>query len=121
MIGNNSSCLERTRDLEDAIDNFQGAITHYLVELARRPLTEVESEQLPVLLHTVNDLERVGGHAENIVELAENHLDHAKHVLKIEKRLNGFFGDETGIGPKACWRRSWGIIRGSFLRSDNEP
>lgn len=78
LTGSNSSCLERARDLEDAIDNFQGAITHYLVELARRPLSEVESEQLPVLLHTINDLERVGDHAENIVELAER-----KQIQKI--------------------------------------
>ncbi len=76
LIGNNGACLERTRELEDAIDNFQGAITHYLVELARRSLTEVESEQLPVLLHTINDLERVGDHAENIVELAERKMIH---------------------------------------------
>ncbi|MGQ9603559.1 MAG: Na/Pi symporter [bacterium] len=138
LIGNNSSCLERTRDLEDAIDNFQGAITHYLVELARRPLTEVESEQLPVLLHTINDLERVGDHAENIVELAErkmiqkirigedtvrhinliadevdvmashmvaalagNDLDQAKHVLKLEERLNRLYLEmKQGFGQR---------------------
>lgn len=101
MIGNNSSCLERIRDLEDAIDNFQGAITHYLVELARRPLTEVESEKLPVLLHTTNDLERVGDRAESIVEPAENHLDHAKHVLKLEERLNGLYLEmKQGFGQR---------------------
>lgn len=65
------SSFKRVHLLEDGIDNLQREITHYLVELAERNLTETESEQLPVLLHTVNDLERIGDHAENIVELAE--------------------------------------------------
>jgi phosphate:Na+ symporter len=57
--------------LEEGLDNLQREITHYLVELAGRSLTKVQSEQLPVLLHTINDIERVGDHAENILELAE--------------------------------------------------
>ena len=63
--------FKKVHHLEDGIDNLQREITHYLVELAERNLTEVESEQLPVLLHTVNDIERIGDHAENIAELAE--------------------------------------------------
>jgi phosphate:Na+ symporter len=63
--------LKKVHVLEEGIDNLQREITHYLVELAKRSLTEIESEQLPVLLHTVNDIERVGDHAENIVEIAE--------------------------------------------------
>jgi phosphate:Na+ symporter len=63
--------LKRVHMLEEGIDNLQREITHYLVELAKRSLTEVESEQLPVLLHTINDIERIGDHAENIVEIAE--------------------------------------------------
>lgn len=57
--------------LEEGLDHLQREITHYLVELARRSLTTVQSEQLPVLLHTINDIERIGDHAENILELAE--------------------------------------------------
>jgi len=68
--GDNAS-FRRIHALEQGIDNLQREITHYLVELAKRSLTEVESEQLPVLLHTVNDIEKIGDHAENIVELAE--------------------------------------------------
>lgn len=65
------TCFKRVHVFEQGIDNLQREITHYLVELAKRSLTEVESEQLPVLLHTVNDVEKIGDHAENIVELAE--------------------------------------------------
>jgi len=68
--GDNAS-FRRIHVLEQGIDSLQREITHYLVELAKRSLTELESEQLPVLLHTVNDIEKIGDHAENIVELAE--------------------------------------------------
>jgi len=56
---------------EESLDSFQHDITQYLVELSQRTLEEVESEKLPVLLHSVNDLERIGDHAENLMELAE--------------------------------------------------
>lgn len=56
---------------EEALDRFQHDITQYLVDLSQRNLGKEQSEKLPVLLHSVNDLERVGDHAENLMELAE--------------------------------------------------
>ena len=66
-----ASYLKTVPVLEEGLDHLQREITHYMVEIARRSLTAVQSEQLPVLLHTINDLERIGDHAENILELAE--------------------------------------------------
>ena len=67
--------LEMTRKTEDAIDRFQYEITLYLTSLSRRELSEELSGKLPVLLHTVNDLERVGDHAVNIAEVAERKIE----------------------------------------------
>jgi phosphate:Na+ symporter len=66
-----TSYLKTVPVLEEGLDNLQREITHYLVEIAGRSLSDVQSEQLPVLLHTINDIERIGDHAENILELAE--------------------------------------------------
>ncbi len=65
---------------EEALDRFQHDITQYLVELSQKNLGRVESEKLPVLLHSVNDLERVGDHAENLMELAERKKEQRLHI-----------------------------------------
>ncbi|GAA0341370.1 Na/Pi cotransporter family protein [Bacillus carboniphilus] len=57
--------------LEDAINNLDKKITEYLVELARRSLSGAESERHTLLMDTVRDIERVGDHFENIVELVD--------------------------------------------------
>jgi phosphate:Na+ symporter len=62
--------LYKAREGENATDEFQTAITSYLVALSREQLSDEVAIELPVLLHTVNDLERIGDHAVNIVELA---------------------------------------------------
>ncbi len=67
--------LARVRKTEEAIDNFQFEITTYLAELSTRKLSEGIAAEVPVLLHAVNDLERVGDHAVNIVELAERKME----------------------------------------------
>jgi len=66
--------LVKAREGENVTDEFQTAITSYLVALSREQLSEEVSNELPVLLHTVNDLERIGDHAVNIVELAERKI-----------------------------------------------
>ena len=75
IVNNNRADLESTRQIEDFIDSFQLQITSYLSALSRRHLSDEVSIELPVLLHTVNDIERVGDHAVNIVEIAERKIE----------------------------------------------
>ncbi|MDY6913081.1 MAG: Na/Pi cotransporter family protein [Planctomycetota bacterium] len=60
---------------ESAVDDFQTEITGYLVELSQRSLSPEMANELPVLLHTVNDLERVADHAVNIAETASRKIE----------------------------------------------
>jgi len=60
---------------EESVDRFQKQITEYLVEISRRNLEPEDAEAFPVLLHTVNDIERISDHAENIAELAERRIE----------------------------------------------
>lgn len=57
--------------LEDAINNLDRKITDYLVDLATSSLSAHESEEHSMLIDTVRDIERIGDHFENIIELVE--------------------------------------------------
>jgi phosphate:Na+ symporter len=67
--------LELARKAEDVTDTFQYEITSYLAELSTKEISEELSVELPVFLHTINDLERVGDHAVNITEIAERKIN----------------------------------------------
>jgi len=75
LIENNRRKLDMARTTEDVTDTLQYEITSYLAALSTKELSDEMSAQLPVLLHTINDLERVGDHAVNIVEIAERKIE----------------------------------------------
>lgn len=61
--------------LEEAINNLDRKITDYLVTLSSRSLSNQESERHAILVDTVRDIERIGDHMENIVELISYQLN----------------------------------------------
>ncbi|MBW2559138.1 MAG: Na/Pi cotransporter family protein [Deltaproteobacteria bacterium] len=56
---------------EESVDEMQRNITEYLVEITRQELTEKQRRLVPSILHSVNDIEKVGDYCEGIVKLAQ--------------------------------------------------
>ncbi len=99
FIENDLTEIKKVGELEQVVDNLQSEITQYLVDLSRRTLSDEESERLPVLIHSVNDVERIGDHAENITELSER---------KIEQKLP--FSDEGIKELTLMWNELNGMM-----------
>lgn len=78
--------------LEDAINNLDRKITDYLVLISRSEMSTTESEEHSMLMDTVRDIERIGDHFENVVELVGYQLTNkVKLTDSAKKDLNDMF------------------------------
>ncbi|ELK45464.1 UNVERIFIED_CONTAM: Na/Pi cotransporter family protein [Halobacillus marinus] len=57
--------------IEEALNNLDRKITDYLVDLSQASLTDEESKKHSTLMDSVRDIERMGDHFENIIELID--------------------------------------------------
>lgn len=60
---------------EIVINRLERDIIEYLVALSNAPLTDEEHNKINMLMNIANDLERIGDHSENIVELSQITVD----------------------------------------------
>ena len=58
-------------DVEENIDFLSHAITDYLVKINQTTLPIEDLKSIGALFHVVNDIERIGDHAENIADAAK--------------------------------------------------
>ncbi|MFH2144894.1 MAG: Na/Pi cotransporter family protein [Candidatus Omnitrophota bacterium] len=74
FLKGDSKVLEMISKKEVVLDNLQEAIADYLMELMQRELSPDIAKKIPALLHSINDIERIGDHSENLLELAERSI-----------------------------------------------
>ncbi|MGD6815452.1 Na/Pi cotransporter family protein [Metabacillus sp. 84] len=74
LTGSQQKHAQRALQIEEAINNLDRKITDYLILVSRNELNEDETSEHSVLIDTVRDLERVGDHFENIIELVDYKL-----------------------------------------------
>ncbi|QTD41685.1 Na/Pi cotransporter family protein [Sporosarcina sp. Te-1] len=67
----NKKHAETAYQIEDAINNLDRKITDYLVDISAVNISPVESARHVMLMDTVRDIERIGDHFENIIELID--------------------------------------------------
>ncbi len=56
--------------LENRIDHFEDKIGSYVIQITNRNMLENDSAKMSVILHSINDLERISDHAVNLKESA---------------------------------------------------
>ena len=65
--------------VEDRVDKYEDMLGTYLMKVSGRDLSEKDSEDLSMLLHTIGNFERVADHACNLTEAAKEMLDKDLH------------------------------------------
>ena len=86
-LSKNFKLQDQIIEIENGIDNLQKEITLYLVAVSENSTSKRISRRIPSLLHTVNDIEKLGDYAETINELLNN------QILAQKITLNENFND----------------------------
>lgn len=73
---------ETAMQIEGALNNLDRKITDYLVEVSAGSLSEFESSKHTALMDSVRDIERVGDHFENIIELIDYKISNKVHLTE---------------------------------------
>ncbi|MGO4887182.1 Na/Pi cotransporter family protein [Anaerobacillus sp. MEB173] len=68
---NQKKHAEMATQFEDAINNLDRKITDYLIKISARSLSENDSKKHSMLMDTIRDIERIGDHMENVIELVD--------------------------------------------------
>lgn len=61
--------------LENRIDHFEDKIGSYVIQITNRNMLENDSAKMSIILHSINDLERISDHAVNLKNSAQEMKD----------------------------------------------
>ncbi|MEW6623215.1 MAG: Na/Pi cotransporter family protein [Bacillota bacterium] len=85
--------LDKVLTNEEIIDELEKDISHYLSKISQKSMTVASSRRHTGLLHAINDIERVGDHAENIIQLARikinEKLPFSEYALEELREMTG--------------------------------
>lgn len=71
ISSSNPKHSETALQIEGALNNLDHKVTEYLVDISADSMTKLERAKHSFLLDSVRDIERIGDHFENIIELGE--------------------------------------------------
>lgn len=92
FFSGNEGDIKKVYENEKIINILEKEITEYLVEISQHDLPEENAKLVSQAYHTINDIERIGDHAENIAELATlKYNNNIKISGDAEKELEKMF------------------------------
>ena len=91
LLNKSTDSIEKTEKYEETVNILQKEILNYLLKLSKSSLSDEERNQVDLLFNTVNDIERVSDHAENISELSsiviEKDLSFSENAIEEMKNI----------------------------------
>ena len=81
--------IEEVYEVEKNINFLNHAITDYLVKINQTTLPIEDLKSLGALFHVVNDIERIGDHAENVADAAKQRRDRGVSFSREAQREMG--------------------------------
>ena len=63
--------VDKINETEELIDSYEDKLANYLIKLSNVTLSDDENWQVTKLLHTIGDFERIGDHAINLLDTAQ--------------------------------------------------
>ncbi len=71
FLNNDLKKIKHIEQMEELVDGLEKEINIYLAELSQHSLSKEQAKMVAALMSAANDLERIGDHAENIMQLSE--------------------------------------------------
>ncbi|WP_195429622.1 Na/Pi cotransporter family protein [Clostridium sp. D46t1_190503_E9] len=95
LTENSTESAEKVYKNEKIINALEKDITDYLVELSQLDLPEEDIKLFSSTYHVINDIERIGDHAENIADLALEKMNKNIHLGDNAKEELSLIFDRT--------------------------
>ncbi len=122
FIHNDKNLIETALQKEDLVDQLEKDIVVYLNEIAQGPLSQDQTEAISDLMHICGDLERIGDHAMNIIQMAdikmENKLLFSEDAIK---ELEDFYAkvDEMIGGATVAFETNNDLLARQVIEGDD--
>lgn len=81
--------IEEVYEVEKNINFLNHAITNYLVKINQTTLPIEDLKSIGALFHVVNDIERIGDHAENVADCARRRIETGIDFSRIAQKEMG--------------------------------
>ena len=104
-----------TEQLEEAINNLDQKSTDYLVTLSKQSLSGQDSTVHHALLENIRDIERIGDHFENLIELIEykenNRVQLSEEAMRELNEMFEFTIDTVSLAIRSLDERKVGLAQ----------
>ncbi|WP_350343550.1 Na/Pi cotransporter family protein [Proteinivorax tanatarense] len=102
LFKNQKDYLKDVQQREEVVDELEQEIAIYLSELSNKGLSGVDAKRLTMLLHAINDIERIGDHSENVADLCIHKIeDDLPFSDQAREEIQSMFEQVSAITDKA--------------------